>query len=136
MSDPYIFTPTNGRILVKELPYKPSKILQVVDCDRAVINEGIVVSMSPHKFARRRIKGGWEMTGKTLPHDVSIGDRVLFPGKYVQDDVIELNRVRHRVLDAWEIQGILHADQPEGWEDPLSGELRKDTFPIFAQQPR
>lgn len=130
------FRPTNGRVLVRELPYKPSRLIQVVDCDRAVINEGIVVALSDHKFARRKIKGGWEMTGTTLPHDVSIGDRVIFPGKYVQDDVIELNRVRHRVLDAWEIQGIVDAPQPEGWEDPLSGELRPDTFPIFLQQPR
>ncbi len=132
----YIFTPVNGRVLVKELPYKPSKLIQVVDCDRAVINEGIVVALSDHKYARRKVKGGWIMTGETLPHDVKVGDRVIFPGKYVQDDVIELNRVRHRVLDAWEIQGVLHADQPEGWEDPLSGELRPDTFPIFGQPPR
>lgn len=115
--------PVNGRICVQPLPYKPSKTLELVSEDNADIFEGYVVAISDHKFGRRKVKGGWEMTGQIIPHDVKVGDRVIFKPQYAQDDFVKLNGREYRILDAWDIYCIVEADRPEGFENPITGEV-------------
>jgi len=114
--------PVNGRVLVKQLPYRPSKIIQVLNSDKACENEGIVVAISPHRYGRKRTRGGWENTHLKLDHEVQVGDRVLFPGKYQDDDVSHFNGVKHRFLESWEILAILDRPQPEGYTSVITGE--------------
>lgn len=120
MSEPIPFTPCNGRILVRQLPYKPSKIIEAAGViDKAVENEGVVVALSPCRMAyklKRDARGrvvGREPTGVTFPHEVKIGDRVIFPGTYQDQDVMFFNGEKHRCLEPWDIQGILHKEQVE-----------------------
>ncbi len=124
------FTPTNGRVLVKQLPYKPSRILEVCSIDRADENEGIVVALSPHRYGRKKRKGEWHQTGETFPHEVKVGQRVFFPGSYQDADTMAFNGVKYRCLDSWEIMGIMDAPQPEGFDHPISGEKMPDAHPI------
>lgn len=136
MTDAPPFIPTNGRVLVRQLPYKPSAIIEVVDSDKAVENEGIVVALSPCRFGRKIIRergkvAGWEHTGATFPHEVKLGDRVFFPGSYQDSDTMTLNGVKHRCLDSWEIVGIMEAPQPEGFENPVTGEIQPDKHPLL-----
>ena len=115
-------TPCNGRILVRQLPYKPSKIIEAVSIDKAVENEGIVETLSPHRYARRKTKRGWEMTGAILPHEVKVGDRVIFPGSYQDDDVQYFNGEKYRYIESWDVCAIIHAEQPQGLDNPITGE--------------
>lgn len=125
------FIPTNGRVLVRQLPYKPSKILEVFSVDKADENEGIVVAISPFRYGRRYSRGkGWEHNGKVLEHEVKVGQRVFFPGSYQDEDTMTFNGVKHRCLDSWEIVGIMEAEQPDFFEDPLTGEKLEDKHPI------
>ena len=115
--------PTNGRVCVIPLVYKPSKILEVVSNDNADITEGYVASLSPHKFARKKKgKGDWINTGVPIPHDVEVGDRVIFRPQYVTDDFIRLNAQEYRLLDAWDIYCKITADRTEGYVNPLTGD--------------
>ena len=135
MSDAPPFIPTNGRVLVRQLPYKPSKMLEVVSVDKACENEGIVVALSPFRYGRKRGKKGvWEHTGDTFPHEVKIGDRVIFPGSYADEDTMTFNGVKHRCIDSWDIQGIVDAPQPEGFENPITGEVMPDKHPLLIHQ--
>lgn len=132
MSD-YPITPVNGRVLVEELPYKPSKIIECLSGDRADATEGIVRALSAHKYGRKKIrKGGWEMNGVLLPHDVKVGDRIVMRPKYVDDDLMTVNGKRYRVLDPWEIEAIIERPQPVGYEHPVTGEKLPDIHPIHA----
>lgn len=125
------FTPTNGRVLVRQLPYRPSKILDVVSIDKADENEGIVVALSPFRYGRKRGKmGQWEHTSHTFPHEVKIGQRVFFPGSYQDSDTMTFNNVKYRCLDSWEIVGILDAPQPEHFEHPMTGERIEGKHPL------
>jgi co-chaperonin GroES (HSP10) len=126
------FQPVNGRVLVRQLPYKPSKILEVCSIDKADENEGIVVALSPCRYGRKKTRFGWEMTGHTFPHEVKLGDRVIFPGSYQDEDTTTFNGEKHRCLDSWSIVGIVHAPQPEGYNHPLTGEKLPDVHPIHA----
>lgn len=125
--------PINGRVLVRQLPYMPSKLIKAAGVtDKACENEGIVVALSPCRIAyklKRDSKGrvvGQEATGATFPHEVNVGDRVIFPGKYLDDDVQFINGEKHRWIDGNEILGIVDADQPE-FEHPITGEKIKET---------
>lgn len=125
------FTPTNGRVLVKQLPYRPSKLLDVVSIDKADENEGIVVALSPFRYGRKYDrKKGWEHTGDTFPHEVQVGQRVFFPGSYQDQDTLSFNGVKYRCLDSWEIVGIMDAPQPDFFEDPKTGQKLEDKHPI------
>ncbi len=125
-------TPLNGRVMVRPLPYKPSKILEFFTHDKAFENEGIVEAVSECQYAyrlKRDSKGrtvGREMTGITFPHEVKVGDRVMFPGKYVDDDTHTLNGVKYRYIESWEILCRVEADQPEGFDNPITGEKTPD----------
>jgi len=130
MSETVPFLPTNGRVLVRQLPYRPSKIIDVFTIDKADENEGIVAALSPCRYGRKRIKGGWEHTGVTFPHEVKVGDRVMFPGSYQDEDTVTLNGQKHRCLESWDIIGIIERDQPEHYEHPLTGEIMPDKHPI------
>lgn len=126
------YRPVNGRVMVRELPYRPSKILEVVSTDRADFTEGIVVALSEGKYARRKTRKGWEMTGTILPHDVALGDRVILRGSYQDDDLLTINGVKHRIMDPWEIEAIIEKPQPTGYEDPQSGEMLPDKHPLLT----
>lgn len=115
--------PANGRVCVQPLPYKPSKTIEVISDDNADIFEGYVVALSPHKFARRKTKNGWEMTGQEIPHDVKVGDRVIFKPQYAQDDFVKLNGQDYRILDAWDIYCVVEADRPEGFQSVIDGSV-------------
>ena len=134
MSDPVPFTPTNGRVLVRQLPYKPSKIIQAVSIDKADENEGIVVALSRCQFGRKAKGSGknrvYEHTGVEFPHEVKIGDRVFFKGSYGDEDVMTFNGVKHRCLNSFEIIGVMNAPQPEGLDNPITGEHLPDLHPI------
>lgn len=133
MNDAPPFTPVNGRILVKALPYKPSKVVEIFSHDRADETESIVVALSPFKYGRKYDKKkGWEHNGLTFPHDVQVGDRVIHPGTYQDSDTMTLNGVRYRCLDPWEIVGIIHAEQPEGFDHPVTGEKLPEIHPILT----
>lgn len=122
--------PVNGRVLVEELPFRPSKIIQVISGDRADSTEAVVLRTSPKKYGRRKIKrGAWEHNGELLDHDVKPGDRIIMRPKYVDDDLITLNQKKYRILDPWEIEAIIEAPQPT-FEDPITGEKLPDQHPI------
>lgn len=121
MSHP--FKPVNGRILVKQLPYVPSKIIEAAGViDKAYENEGIVIALSDFRYGRKCFKGGWEHTGDTFPHEVKVGDRVIFPGSYQDDDVQFINGEKHRCIDSWDVRGVINAPQPTELEHPVTGE--------------
>jgi co-chaperonin GroES (HSP10) len=125
------FTPVGGRVLVRQLPYKPSKIIEVCNIDRADENEGIVAALSECQYGRKFDKRkGWEHNGLTFPHSVKVGDRVFFEGSYQDSDTMTFNGVKYRCLDSWEIKGVLHAPQPEGYRHPITGELIPEAHPI------
>lgn len=127
------FTPTNGRVLVRQIPYRPSKILEVISIDKADENEGIVVALSPFRYGRKYSRAkGWEHTGDTFPHEVKVGDRVFFPGSYTDSDTMTFNGVKHRCLDSWDIMGIMDAPQPTGYEDPFTGQMLPDKHPLIG----
>lgn len=132
MSEPLPIIPLNGRVLVEELPFKPSTIIECFSIDRADITEGIVVALGPHRFGRRRTgKGEWEHTGDTFPHQVSVGDRIIFPPKYLDDDIIIANRKRYRAIDSWDVVAIIEKPQPEGFENAITGEKTPDHHPLL-----
>lgn len=122
--------PLNGRVLIEELPFKPSKVIECVSVDKADRTEGTVVALSPFRMGRKKIKGGWEHNGIMMEHEVAVGDRVIFPGKYQDDDLVEVNRKRYRCIDSWDLVAKIEKPQPEGWEDPLTGEVKPDEHPI------
>ncbi len=124
------FIPTNGRVLVRQLPYRPSKIIDVFTVDHADENEGIVVALSPCRYGRKKKKGEWSHTGVTFPHEVKVGDRVFFPGSYRDEDTMTFNGVKHRCLESWDIMGVMTEPQPEHYEHPVTGEKLPDVHPI------
>ncbi len=125
------FIPANGRVLVRQLPYKPSTIIEIPNMDYAFENEGIVVALSPFRYGRKKHpKGAWEHTGHTFPHEVKVGDRVFFPGSYQDDDTMTFNGVKHRCLDSWDLMGVMDAPQPEGFNNPITGEKIPGAHPI------
>lgn len=135
---PIPFRPCNGRVLIRQLPYKPSKIVQIFSGDRADENEGIVVALSPHRFGRKilgekhgRRKGDTVMTNQVFPHDLKLGDRVFFRGSYQNEDTMTFNGVKHRCLDSWEILGVMDSPQPEGYENAVTGERTPDSHPLL-----
>ncbi len=127
------FTPTNGRVLIWELPFKPSKILECISIDKADRTEGIVCKLSPCQLGRKYFRGGWEHNAWTYPHEVKVGDRVFFKGSYQDEDTMTFNGVRYRCMDSHEIVGILDAEQPEGFDHPTTGEKLPDFHPLLAQ---
>jgi len=134
------FRPCNGRILVRQLPYKPSTIIELVSRDKADENEGIVVALSPFRYGRKKLganagarRGEIVYTSETFPHEVALGDRVLFSGRYLDDDTMTFNGVKHRCLDSWEIVGILDKPQPEGYDSVITGEHTPDKHPLLIQ---
>lgn len=115
-----VFRPVCGRVLIKQLPFKPSKILHVAGMvDRAYENEGEVVAISAYRIACKLLRDskgrvvGEEITGATFPHEVKPGDRVIFPGKYLDDDVQFINGEKHRWIEGNKILGIVDAEQVE-----------------------
>ena len=132
MTDDIPFTPLNGRVLVRALPYKPSKIIEVSTHDRADENEGIVVALSPCRYGRRKTNDGWKHTGDILKHDVRVGDRVFFPGSYQDDDTMTFNGQKYRAIDSWELIGVMSAPQPEGFDHPVTGEKLSGDHPLIA----
>lgn len=134
MSEPIPFIPTGGRVLVRQLPYRPSKILEVVSIDKADENEGIVAALSPCQYGRRKHgKRGWEHTGDTFPHELQLGQRVFFEGSYADQDTMTFNGVKYRCLDSWQILGILEAPQPDYFENAATGERQPDQHPLLIK---
>ncbi len=123
--------PLCGRILLKDLPFRPSRLLEVIDSDNAERTESIVAAVGPFRHGRKRIKGGWTITQDTFPHEVSVGDRVIHKSTYQHDDYLELNRVRYRCIDPWDVIAIVDVPQPEGFEDPMTGEMKPDKHPLL-----
>lgn len=123
--------PLNGRILLKDLPYKPSLILEVIDHDNATRTESIVAAVGPYRHGRKKTKDGYTITSDTFPHDVKVGDRVLHKATYQHDDYLEINRVRYRCIDPWEVLAILEKPQPTGFQDPITGEMKPDAHPLL-----
>ncbi len=126
------FRPLNGMVTVQQLPFKPSKLIEVLSIDRADETEGIVVALSDCRYGRRKTKGGWEHTGITFPHELHLFDRVVFEGCYQDDSFHRLNGVKYRTMDSWEYKGVIMADQPSGWEDPFTGEMLPDKHPLIG----
>lgn len=133
-----VLKPIMGRVLVRQIPYKPSRIVQLITIDKANENEGIVVALSPCQHLRkmkRDDKGrnvGYDLTGATIPHELKVGDRVIFPGSYQDDDVQFINGEKHRWLVAQDILGIIDVQQPEGFENAITGEKSSDHHPILS----
>jgi len=131
MSEEVPFHPVNGRVLIEELPFRPSKTIELITHDVADRTEGIVAALSPCRFGRKKTKGGWEHNGHTFPHDLKVGDRVIYLPKYQDDDIMHLNGKKFRCLDAWEIVGVLDAPPIEGYENPLTGMMEPDKHPLL-----
>lgn len=124
-------TPTMGKIMVQQLEPKLSKIIEVVTIDRADETESVVVALSPCQYGVKYSKrGGWSHTGATFPHEVHLFDRVVHEGCYQDDSFLRLNGVKYRFLEPREIKGIIHAEQPKGFENPTTGEVMPDKHPI------
>lgn len=123
---------TNGNVIVEELPFRPSKILECITHDLADRTDGIVVAIDPVRYGRRRKRdGSWEHTGDTFEQDIKVGDRVIFPGRYAQEDCFHVNGKKYRTFSPWEIVAIIDRDQPTGYEDPISGEMHPDKHPLL-----
>lgn len=133
MTDQIPFKPLAGRVLVRQIPYKPSTLVEIVSFDKADENEGIVVALSAFRHGRRKTRMGWEITADIFPHELALGDRVIFPGKYSDEDTLTFNGVKHRCLDSWEITGIVEKPQPEGFTNPLTGEVTPDHHILFSR---
>ena len=122
--------PVNGRICVQPLPYKPSSIIEVLSTDNADIFDGYVVALSDHQILpvftgsgkKRKVTGYMH-----APHDVAVGDRVIFKPKYAKDDFVQLNGQDYRILDSNEILIKFEEDRPEGFANPLTGEITPAT---------
>jgi len=127
--------PVNGKVLVRPLVYKPSKTIEIVSIDRADENEGIVEAVSEFRFAKKifKKKGITVFTGNLIPHEVKVGDRVIFPGKYLDDDRHNFNGVAYRIIDADEIIAIVEKPQPEGFENAITGERTPDHHPLLIR---
>ena len=123
--------PVNGRVLVEQLPYKPSKSIEVTTHDKADECEGIVVALSEHRYGRRYLpQKGWEHTGAILPWEIKVGDRVLFPPTYQDEDVLHMGGKKYRSLNSWDIVAVIDKPQPTGFIHPLTGENLPDAHPI------
>ena len=124
--------PIGGRICVQPFPYKPSTIIEVLSTDNADIYDGYVVALSDHQIlpvftGRGKAR---KVTGyMNAPHDVAIGDRVLFEPKYAKDDFVNLNGQDYRLLKSTEILLKFNedADRPDGFTNPLTGEVSPAT---------
>ena len=124
--------PIGGRICVQPLPYKPSTIIELISSDNADIYDGYVVALSDHQIlpvftGRGKAR---KVTGyMNAPHEVQVGDRVLFMPKYAKDDFVQLNGQDYRHLNSNEIllKFSEEADRPEGFENPLTGEIKPAT---------
>lgn len=132
-TEPVPFKPTHGRVLVRQLEYKPSSLIEIVTRDKADHTEGIVCALSPFRHGRKRVKGEWHITADTFPHEISVGDRVIFPGRYQDDDTITLNGQLYRALDSWDIHGIITKDRPDGFTNPVDGTTTSDGHPLLAR---
>lgn len=126
-------SPTNGRVCVIPMPFKPSKNIEIISYDNADITEGYVAALSKCKLGRRRTKKGWEQTNHEIEHDVKVGDRVIFKPQYVDADFIRMNGQEYRILDAWEIYCVVEQARPDGYESVLTGDKteEKDRKLIF-----
>lgn len=128
--------PINGRVLVRQLPYKPSKVIEIVNTDNAFDNEGIVERVPDFVPAMKLIKSrgrvvGKEATGALLPCQVKIGDRVIFKSKYQDDDWQITNGVKYRYIDHDDILSIIEVERPEGFENPITGDKSPDKHPLL-----
>lgn len=132
MSDDFLpLIPVNGRVLVEELPFKPSKTIECISIDRADATEAIVRRLSPKKFGRRYVKSrGWETNGQMFDHDVKEGDRIIMKPQYRDDDVHVMNGKKFRILDPWDIYAVITEPQPEGFRHPITGDIIPDKHPI------
>jgi len=125
----------NGMVIIEELPFKPSKILECITHDRADRTEGIVVAIDSKRYGRKfSRKGGWEHTGVQFDQDLQVGDRVIFRGSYQDDDCLTVNGKKYRAFSPWEIVAKIEAAQPEGFENPVTGEKMPGEHPMFIQQ--
>jgi len=126
------FRPVCGRVGVKPLPWKPSKLIDVVSNDRAMISEGIVTHLSDKRLARLRRKNGDIVSyGEGFEHEIKLGDRVVFQPVYQDDDYVELNGERIYFMDSWKIAGVITEDRPEGYQLP-DGSRSPETHPLFT----
>ncbi len=126
-------TPTGGKIMVQQLAPKLSKIIEVITIDRADETESVVVALSPCQYAVKYTKGGgYEQTGATFPHELHLFDRVVHEGCYQDESFLRLNGVKYRFLEPREIKGIIHAEQPKGYENPFTGEMQPDKHPLIG----
>ena len=119
--------PTNGRVCVLPLAYKPSKTIEVLSVDNADITEGYVASLGKCKYGRKKKGKGWEITNQEIPHDVNVGDRVIFKPQYIDEDFITMNSQQFRVLDPWDIMCVVEHDRPDGFTNAITGEFTPDT---------
>lgn len=112
------FEPINNRVLVRLLPYRPSKVVEVVNQDNAFLNEGIIEKLPKIRLAKKIKKDnrgrniGYEYTGIQLPIELNIGDRIIMEGTYQMEDTQRINGEYFRWLDYDDIKGIIHAEQP------------------------
>ncbi len=136
------FKPRNGRILLMSLGYKPSTIIEVPNIDFAFENESVVLATDDVKYARKpkMLKGrivGYELTGEVLPMDFKRGQRVIHKGTYQSDDTITLTsktgRVKCRVIDPWDVVGVIEADRPDGYVNPITEEKTQDGHPLLIK---
>lgn len=132
MDEPFPIRATNGNVIVEELPYRPSKIIECISIDRADRTESIVVAVDPVRYGRKRVKGGdWEHNGMVFEQDLKVGDRVIHPGRYADADRFTVNGKTYRSFSPWEIVAVIEKPQPTGYEDPKTGEMLPDKHPLL-----
>lgn len=126
------FTPLHGRVTIMPLPWKPSKIVEVVSNDKEMISEGYVVRTSPKRLARKKTKRGEILSyGEGFEHEVRRGDRVIFKPHFQDDDHVVLNGQKLYNIDANDISGKFDVERPEGYENPITGEKQPDSHPLL-----
>lgn len=131
MDEPFPIRATNGNVIVEEGIFRPSRILECISIDKADRTEGTVVAIDPVRYGRKVKKGEWQHNGKTFEQDLKVGDRVLFPGRYADADRFTVNGKTYRSFSPWEIVAVIDKPQPEGYEDPKTGEMLPDKHPLL-----
>ena len=107
----------------------PSQIIELISSDNADIFDGYVVALSDHQILPVFSKGkNKKVIGHmNVPHPYKVGDRVLFKPQYSRDDFVLLNGVDYRFLKSDEILTIVEKDRPDGFTNPLTGEVKPAT---------
>ncbi len=130
--EPFPIKAVNGNVIVEELPFRPSKILECITHDKADRTESMVVAIDTVRYGRKfDKKKGWEHNGTTFPQDLKVGDRVIHKGTYQDDDCFSVNGKKYRSFSPWEIVAVIEKPQPEGYEDLKTGEMLPDKHPLL-----